>query len=69
MDIYKGILRSSTDLLRTYNREELNQFLRRYLIEGLHLRTFTVERILGEEHIIKRRLEKYPMKGSFSSKD
>ena len=47
MDIYKGILRSSTDLLRTYNREELNQFLGRYLIEGLHLSHLSLKRIFG----------------------
>ena len=43
----KGILRSSTGLLRTYNREELNQFLRRYLIENLHLSHLSLKRVFG----------------------
>ena len=43
----KGILGSSTGLLRTYNWEELDQFLRRYLIEGLHLSQLSLRRIFG----------------------
>ena len=42
----KGILGSSTGLLRTYNWEELNQFLRRYLIEGLHLSHLSLKEYL-----------------------
>ena len=48
------ILRNLTGILKTCYWEELSQFLGRYLIKGLHLRTFMVKRILGEEHIVKK---------------
>ena len=35
------------DILRTSNREELNQFLGRYLIEGLHLSYLSPKRYLA----------------------
>ena len=38
---------SLADILRTSNREELNQFLGRYLIEGLHLSYLSPKRYLA----------------------
>ena len=40
---------SLTNFLETSNREELNQFLGRYLIEGLHLSHLSLKGYLAGE--------------------